>query len=80
MEVRKQSKHGTGELTMAKAYMCDQCKALITEDSIRISLAGYEVVGAREKRKGYLIRQPQDFCSFTCLAEWASEEQKSLDD
>ena len=65
---------------MAKAHMCDQCKKLITEDGVRISLSGYVVMDARKKRRGYSIRQPQDFCSFTCLAAWANEEQKMLDD
>lgn len=68
---------------MAKAYMCDQCKKLITEDDIRISLNGYIVHHNdrnKEMPKGYEIRKPEEFCSFSCLSEWAIEQQKLLDD
>ena len=68
---------------MAKAFMCDNCKKLITEDEIRIVLHGYSVhhnMTKRDTPKGYGIGIPEEFCSFTCLANWADEQQKLLDD
>lgn len=68
---------------MAKAYMCDHCKKLITEDDIRISLSGY-CVHQNEKSdkmpRGYGVGIPQEFCSFSCLAAWAQDQQGMLDD
>lgn len=30
--------------------------------------------------KGFSIGKPEDFCSFTCLSEWALAQQKLLDE
>lgn len=68
---------------MAKVCQCDNCKKIIGEDEIKINLIGYEVTQNRRKRKipmGYSVGIQQDFCSFDCLAEWALNEQKILDD
>lgn len=68
---------------MANVCQCDNCKKIIGEDEIKIKLTGYEVSQNRRKRKipmGYSVGFPQDFCSFDCLAEWAMNEQKMLDD
>jgi hypothetical protein len=68
---------------MAKAYMCDGCKKLITENDIRIVLHGYSVhhnIANEDMPKGYGIGIPEEFCSFKCLANWADEQQKLLDD
>lgn len=68
---------------MAKAYMCDHCKKLITEDDIRITLSGYTVYqneSCGDMPQGYGIGFPEEFCSFTCLSEWAIQQQALLDD
>jgi hypothetical protein len=66
-----------------KAYMCDNCKKAITENDLRITLSGY-TVHENEKSasmpKGYSVGIPEEFCSFTCLANWADEQQKMLND
>jgi hypothetical protein len=66
-----------------KAYMCDHCKRAITENDLRITLLGY-TVHENEKNhlmpKGYSVGMPEEFCSFTCLANWADEQQKMLND
>lgn len=67
---------------MAKAHCCDQCGKLIKESDIRINLDGFSVLQNRENNempKGFSIEHPEDFCSFTCLSEWALEQQKLLD-
>ena len=30
--------------------------------------------------KGYSVGIPEEFCSFTCLANWADKQQKMLND
>lgn len=68
---------------MAKAYMCDSCKKLIKGDDIRITLNGYTVhhnEDNAEMPKGYGLGFPEEFCSFTCLADWATEQQWLLED
>jgi len=68
---------------MAKAYMCDCCKKLISENDLRITLSGYTVHHNEENAqmpKGYLLGFPEEFCSFMCLANWADEQQKLLND
>lgn len=68
---------------MGYVCQCDNCKKLIGEDDIKIKLIGYEVLQNRKKRKqplGYGVYVPADFCSFTCLSQWAIEQQKMLDD
>lgn len=68
---------------MAKAYMCDLCKKLISESDVRIRLFGYTVNHNENKArmpKGYSVSLPEEFCSFRCLANWADEQQKILDD
>ena len=67
---------------MAKAHCCDQCGKLIKESDIHINLDGFSVLQNRENNempKGFSIEHPEDFCSFTCLSEWALEQQKLLD-
>ena len=67
---------------MAKAYCCDQCGKLIKDRDIRITLEGFSVFQNRKNNdmpKGFLTGNPKDFCSFTCLFEWALEQQKLLD-
>ena len=66
---------------MAKAHCCDQCGNLIKDSDIRITIDGFSVLQNRENNdmpKGFSIKQPEDFCSFTCLSEWAQEQQKLL--
>lgn len=68
---------------MAKAHQCDQCGRLIQDKDIRITLDGYAVLQNRENGampKGFTIIQPEDFCSFQCLADWGLEQQKMLDE
>lgn len=68
---------------MANVCQCDNCKKIIDADDIKIKLIGYEVSQNRRKRKqpmGFGLMKPEDFCSFKCLAEWAMNEQKLLDD
>ena len=68
---------------MAKAHCCDQCGKLIKDRDIRIILGGFSVLQNRENNdmpKGFSIGDPEDFCSFTCLSEWALEQQKLLDE
>lgn len=68
---------------MASVCQCDNCKKIIGDDDIKIKLNGYEVSQNRRKRMypmGYGIGKPEEFCSFTCLAEWATKEQEVLND
>ena len=68
---------------MAKAYCCDGCGKLIKENEVRIHLSGYEINRtARTNRmpSEFALRDPEEFCSFTCLAMWAEEEQGVFDD
>ena len=68
---------------MAKAYMCDRCKKLIKEGDIRITLNGYTVhhnEGNAEMPKGYGFGIPEEFCSFTCLVDWATDQQWFLEE
>jgi hypothetical protein len=55
----------------------------MTENDLRITLLGY-TVHENEKNhlmpKGYSVGIPEEFCSFTCLANWADEQQKMLND
>ena len=66
-----------------KAHCCDQCGKLIKDSDIRITLDGFAVLQNLESGdmpKGFSIGKPEDFCSFTCLSEWATEQQKMLND
>lgn len=68
---------------MAKVHCCDQCGKLIKDSDIRITLDGFYVLQNRENNdmpKGFSIGALEDFCSFTCLSEWALEQQKLLDE
>jgi hypothetical protein len=69
---------------MSKAITCDQCGKLIADNDIRIVIHGYTVIHNAAKpdtkHKGYGIGYPQDFCSMTCLAQWAEGQQELLDD
>lgn len=68
---------------MAKAHCCDQCGKLIKDSDIRIALDGFYVLQNQENEKmpkGFSVRHPEDFCSFSCLAEWALEQQKFLNE
>ena len=68
---------------MAKAHCCDQCGKLIKDSDIRITLDGFSVFqnrGNERMPKGFSVSRPEDFCSFSCLSEWALEQQKLLDD
>ena len=68
---------------MAKAHCCDQCGRLITDRDIRITIDGFSVLQNMENNdmpKGFSIGAPEDFCSFTCLSEWALEQQKLFDE
>ena len=68
---------------MAKAHCCDQCGKLIKDSDIRITLDGFSVLQNEENNdmpKGFSIGEPEDFCSFTCLSEWALDQQKLLDE
>jgi len=68
---------------MAKAYMCDSCKKLIKEDDVRITLNGYTVhhnESNTEMPKGYGFGYPEEFCSFACLVDWATEQQWLLEE
>ena len=66
-----------------KAHCCDQCGKFIKDSDIRIVLDGFAVLQNRENEympKGFSVSKPEDFCSFTCLSEWATEQQKMLND
>lgn len=68
---------------MAKAHCCDQCGKLIKDSDIRITLDGFSVFqnrGNERMPKGFSVSRPEDFCSFSCLSEWALEQQKLLDE
>ena len=68
---------------MSKAHACDTCGKLITDSDIRITLDGYKVIQNEEQKQipmGYGIGMPGDFCSFTCLSEWATKQQGILDE
>lgn len=69
---------------MSKAFECDNCGKKIGENDIRVVLNGYTVLhnqaDARSKFQGYGIGHQDDFCSFTCLAQWAESQQGLLDD
>lgn len=68
---------------MAKAHCCDQCGKLIKDSDIRITLDGFSVFqnrGNKRMPKGFSVSRPEDFCSFSCLSEWALEQQKLLDE
>lgn len=68
---------------MAKAHCCDNCGKLIMDSNVRVVLTGYDVIHNEDKSncpKGFMIRKPEDFCSFICLSEWAKKEQQLLDD
>jgi hypothetical protein len=68
---------------VAKTCVCDNCKAQIGNNDIRISLKGFTVrhnENKAEMPKGFSVETPEDFCSFTCLANWADEQQVILDD
>lgn len=68
---------------MAKSHCCDQCGKLIKDSDIRITLDGFFVFqnrGNERMPKGFSVSRPEDFCSFSCLSEWALEQQKLLDE
>lgn len=68
---------------MAKAHCCDQCGNLIKDSDIRITLDGFSGLQNKKNKKmpkGFSIGKPEDFCSFSCLAEWALEQQKMIDE
>ena len=67
---------------MAKVHCCDQCGQLIKDSDIRITIDGFAVLQNRENNdmpKGFAVKQPEDFCSFDCLAEWALEQKRVLE-
>lgn len=53
------------------------------DSNIRITLDGFSIIQNIENEKmpkGFTIQHPEDFCSFSCLSEWALEQQVFLDE
>lgn len=65
-----------------KVHSCDQCGRVIKDTDIRVSIDGFSVIhniNNPKMPKGFSLQKPEDFCSFQCLANWALDTQKLLD-
>lgn len=61
---------------MANAKICDNCKKII--DEVSIKLTGYTVTIKGKLR--YEIQEMEDLCSFNCLIDYAKKQQEFLEE
>lgn len=66
---------------MARVHCCDWCRMIILDSDIRITIDGFSVIQNMENNdmpKGFCVKNLKDFCSFTCLSNWALKQQELL--